>query len=156
MSQTPPVLLSGESDRDTIHGESTTSGGAYGLDEVNPEFILIDADPKHIWVGDVHLVETTDRRLKPGKHLLTVTGGSILYEVTEVRDSDKFTASSVPNHIDDVNNPSDEVVLKGKYSLEDETHLSGTEQSFPRYQYETADALSMGDVPPLIFESQNE
>jgi hypothetical protein len=78
----------------------------------------------------------------------------VLYEVVEERDSEKFNASRVPDHIDDVNDPSDEIVLKGKYSLEDEARTSGT-QSFPRYQFETEDALSMGDAPPLIFEPQS-
>jgi hypothetical protein len=154
MSQKPSVLLGGDPDDDTVHKEPTVKNSPYGLDEANPAFILVDVDPKHIWIDDEHLIETDDRRLKPGKHLLTVTGGSVLYEVVEERDSEKFSDSSVPDHIDDVNDPSDEIVLKSKYSLEDEVRMSGT-QSFPRYQFETEDALSMGDAPPLVFKPQS-
>mgnify|MGYP007091085703 FL=1 len=154
MSQTPPVLLGGDPDEGSVHIEPTDKASQYGLEESNPAFILINADPQHIWIGDEHLVETSERRLKPGKHLLTVTGGSILYEVIEERDSEKFSASGVPDYIDDVDNPSDEIVLEGKYSLEDEAFSSGT-QSFPRYQFETEAALSMGDVPPIIFEPRD-
>lgn len=154
MSQTPPVVLGGDPDDDTVHKAPTGESSPYGLNKANPAFILVNADPKHIWINDEHLIETDDRRLKPGKHLLTVTGGSVLYEVVEERDSEKFSVSHVPDHIDDVNDPSDEIVLKRKYSLEDEARTSGT-QSFPRYQFETEDALSMGDVPPFIFEPQS-
>jgi len=154
MNQTPSVLFGGDPDEDTVHIEPTDKASQYGLMESNPAFILINTDPQHIWIGDEHLVETSDRRLEPGKHLLTVTGGSVLYEVVEERDSEKFSASGVPDDIDDVNDPSDEIVLKSKYNLEEEVHTSGT-QSFPRYQFETEAPLSIGGVPPIIFEPQS-
>lgn len=117
----------------------------------HPDFILIGTEQKYVWFGNTHLVETDNRRLEPGKYLLMLPGGKGLYKITEIPDSDKFTDANVPSPINDVTNPSDEIVLQGKYSIEYETRISGT-QSFPRYQFETEDALSMGDVPPVIFE----
>lgn len=72
----------------------------------------------------------------------------VLYKIT---DSDKFTDADVPSPINDVTNPSDEIVLQGKYSIEYETRISGS-QLFPRYQFETENAFSMCDAPPVIFE----
>jgi len=83
------------------------------------------------------------------------TSAKTLYEVNKTRDSDKFSPSDVPTHIDDVNDPNDEVVLQRRYSLEDEVRTSGS-QSFPRYQLETEEPLSMGDAPPIVSEPQSD
>lgn len=157
MGHTPPVILGDEVDPDTFYEEYDASPifAAESSKYSRPEIVFVDDNPTHIWIDDSHLVETDDRRLRPGKHILTVTGTKTLYEVTEVRDSDKFDVTSVPDHIDDVEDPADEIVLETTYDFESGLLTSGT-QSFPRYQYETEEVLSMGDAPPLVFEPQNE
>lgn len=151
MTHTPSVLLGGvHEDKQKDNAAPHTSSGY-----TDPEFILVNADPKHIWIDDLHLVETTHRRLQPGKHLLTVTGGKVLYEVIDVRDSETFDETDVPESVNDVTDPTDEIVLKTKYDLESEAYGSTT-QSFPRYQYETEQPLTMGDSPPVIFDIHSE
>lgn len=151
MSDTPSVLLGGVGE--DKEGDNVAAYAPSGY--TDPEFILVDADPRHVWIDDIHLVETTNRRLQPGKYLLTVTGGKVLYEVIDVRDSDTFNEADVPDFVDDVEDPAEEVVLKTKYDLESEAHGSTT-QSFPRYQYETEKPLTMGDSPPVIFNAHSE
>ena len=151
MSDTPSVLLGGVREDKKENGGTPHTFSGY----TDPEFILVNADTKHIWIDGLHLVETTHRRLQPGKHLLTVTGGKVLYEVIDVRDSETFDEMGVPDFVNDVPDPADEIVLKTKYDLESEAYGSTT-QSFPRYQYETEQPLTMGDSPPVIFDIHSE
>ena len=118
------------------------------------EFLLVYSDPLHIWLEGDHLVETAVRRAEVGKYFLTVIGEATLYEVVEINDSEAKDATefrNVPEHIDDVQDPADELVLNARYVLSQKTSASGT-HSAPRYQYETEEALNMGHIPPLVFK----
>lgn len=154
MGHTPPVVLGEEVDPDTFYQEYDASPmfAVESSKYTRPDVILVDDDPTHIWIDEDHLVETANRRLSSGKYLLTRVGGQMLYEVIDVRDTDAFDSSDVPDIVDDVQNPTDELVLELRYDFESVTSRSGT-TSVPRYQFETESPLNMGHRPPTIFES---
>ena len=157
MGHTPPVVLGNEVDPDTFYQEYDASAlfAVESSKYTRPEVVLVDDDPTHIWIDDDHLVETPNRRLSSGKYLLTRVGGQMLYEVIDVRNTDTFDSSDVPDIVDDVQNPTDELVLEHKYDFESVISRSGT-TSVSRYQFETEAPLNMGHRPPKIFEPAKE
>lgn len=149
------------------------------LSEENPapEFLMVHTRPRQIWIETDHYIETDTRRASPGKvylfpepnHLFRVV--DILeaeesvteYQVEDARDT------VVIEYLYDLNGKSSVIDFNEEDDSDAGTYPPGTEyggdcestvenqtETMLRYQIETPEALSMGDVAMIPFESIGE
>lgn len=142
-------------------------------DRPDVDFLLVRADPKHIWMDGEHHVETDDRRAVPGKLYLFRQPQQLLRVVDIIEADDSSAEHGVEDAQDTVvieyvyelagtpSEPTFRDTDAGEWSHYDPGHEYGPDgeytvqnatEGLKRYQLETTQALSMGDRPMVAFK----
>ena len=139
----------------------------------DPEFLMIDSQPRQIWVKNDHYLRTENRRANPGKIYHFQEFNQLLRVVDILEAEESVTKAQVENGRDTLvveylyelnGHPSKEEFTQ-EYEIEGEKYTPGTEYAgdcdfvvegqtggIQRYQVESPEALSMGDRPPVSYE----
>lgn len=108
-------------------------------------------EPRHLWIAGNHYVETSDRRVKPGKVYSFVNRKEIV-RVVDIEPADE------PETQRGVERGNDTVTVKILYTFESSDGLYGPVKEtrrvseIQRHQLETDKPIKMGDGVPIPFE----
>lgn len=113
-----------------------------------PDFLMIHSNPTHVWIGDTHYIESNNRRAEPGK-CYYLSEGKWFFRVLENQESNEDPVTEYG-----VENARDTVVVENVYQIDSDNPQNNHTDEMSRYQLETHQALSMGDVPLTPFDKQ--
>lgn len=123
--------------------------GEFDKTRSEPELLMINR--RHMWIDGEHYVRSDDRRAVPGKYYL-VMNHELLVRVTGVTEAEE----SVTDY--GVEDAEDTITYERLYSFPNpgSVETESGEGSMQRYQMESAQAISMGDVGSIPFEKFKE
>lgn len=151
--------------------------GELSKEEPAPRFLMLHTQPRQLWLKDEHYIETDNRRATPGKVYHFLEPNQLLRVVDILEADESITEYQVEDAHDtvvieylyDLNSQPSVVEFEYEHEIGGQTYPPGTEyggkcdlavknqtEGMLRYQIETPEALSMGDIGMVPFESVSE
>lgn len=143
----------------------------------SPDFLMTHTQPRQIWIGTNHYIETDERRATPGKVYLFPQLKQ-LSRVVDIIEADESTTeyqvegshdTVVVEHLYDLNGQPSVVEHKRVCEIQGRSYSPGTSykgeceltienqaEGILRYQIESPEALTMGDIPTIPFAPVRE
>jgi len=145
--QTPPHL--------TVRPPDALEGG-----DGEPGFVRVSSDPSHVWLGGIHLIETSDRSVEVGKYYYLPNGEGMFVEVLDIEstaddEDEQNTHSFRDERIERIDGAMDEILIQVHYyvsATDDQYRVEGERTDLAhRYGLEADFSINMGDIAAVPY-----